>query len=66
MIRPGTVWVWEEGELSVIVRDVEVEHAYRGDQHAQMDGWQTMGSIKSRRRRLPGVHRVRIVSSLLV
>lgn len=57
MIRPGTVWVWEEGDLDRVDAMVWADKS-RGDQHEALDRRQAVGRIPRRRRRLPRLHRV--------
>ena len=57
MIRPGTVWVWEEGESAYWTW-----LTVRGNQHEAMDRWTTMGRVASGWRRVPRIHRVGLSS----
>jgi hypothetical protein len=74
MIRPGTVWVWEEGaccaaSVDSLRRDGEFGSMMililepwlmvcRRDKYAEMDRWETMGCFQSRWRGVSRLHRV--------
>ena len=67
MIRPGTVWVWEEGGsaalaalMSKFALSLIPVCCNRGNEYEALDRWSTMGSIKSWRWRVLGVYRVSV------